>query len=526
MESTWQTQLSFAVFVLLTLGITVWAARRSAGADQFYAAGGSIGARRNGLAIAGDFMSAGTLLGTSGFVFFYGFDGYIYAVGAVIGWPIVLFLISERLRNLGRYTFTDVVSTRFAKVPVRVASAASSLSVTLMYLMAQMIGAGALMEVVFGISYEVGVTVVGVLMVIYVAMGGMVATTWVQLIKAVLMLGGGTVLFLLAMAVYGFDFNTMFAAAIATSAQGEALLRPGHLLPDTISAISFAIGGILGVAGLPHVLMRFFTVSDASEARKSAVWATGFIGYFQVVIFLTAMAGIGILTTIQSPADLANLGGQNSVLLHLSRELGGVWFLGFMSAIAFSTILAVVSGLTLAAAAAVSHDLYAGALRLGKVSEAQEVKVSRISALVIGGLAVVLSWAVKDQNVSFIAALAFGIAASANAPVLIASMFWRGLTTQGAIVGTWSGLISAIVLTFMSPIVWEQILGLSDPLIPWIYTTLFSVAISAAALYLFSVTDTSERGERERLEFGAVWLAALLGTARLQGKKGEAVSSH
>lgn len=522
----WQTQLSFGLFVLLTLGITFWAARRSAAASQFYAAGGSIGARKNGLAIAGDFMSAGTLLGTSGFVFFYGFDGYIFAVGAVIGWPIVLFLISERLRNLGRYTFTDVVSARFAKVPVRVASAASALSVTFLYLMAQMIGAGALIEVVFGLPYEIGVSMVGVLMVVYVAMGGMLATTWVQLIKAFLMLGGGTMLFILVMAPYGFNFNTMFETAVTVSPQGEGLLRPGELLPDTISAIGFAIGGILGVAGLPHVLMRFFTVSDANEARRSAVWATGFIGYFQVVIFLTAMAGIGILTDISVPADLQGKGGQNSVLLHLSHALGGPWFLGFMSAIAFSTILAVVAGLTLAAAAAVSHDLYAGVLRRGQVSEEQEVKVSRISALVIGAFAVVLSWAVKDQNVSFIAALAFGIAASANAPVLIASMFWRGLTTRGALFGTWSGLLSALVLTIMSPRVWVDILGLSDPLIPWIYTTLFSVAISCVMLYVFSVTDQSERGKRERVEFGAIWLAALLGSARLKGQKSEALSGH
>ena len=243
----WQTQLSFGLFVLLTLGITFWAARRSAAASQFYAAGGSIGARKNGLAIAGDFMSAGTLLGTSGFVFFYGFDGYIFAVGAVIGWPIVLFLISERLRNLGRYTFTDVVSARFAKVPVRVASAASALSVTFLYLMAQMIGAGALIEVVFGLPYEIGVSMVGVLMVVYVAMGGMLATTWVQLIKAFLMLGGGTMLFILVMAPYGFNFNTMFETAVTVSPQGEGLLRPGELLPDTISAIGFAIGGSLAL---------------------------------------------------------------------------------------------------------------------------------------------------------------------------------------------------------------------------------------------------------------------------------------
>ncbi|MEK1907353.1 MAG: cation acetate symporter [Pseudomonas sp.] len=493
----------FVVFVGATLGITYWASKRSKSASDFYTAGGGITGFQNGLAIAGDYMSAASFLGISALVFASGYDGLIYSIGFLVGWPIILFLIAERLRNLGKYTFADVASFRLKQTEIRTLSASGSLVVVAFYLIAQMVGAGKLIELLFGLDYHVAVVLVGILMVLYVLFGGMLATTWVQIIKAVMLLSGASFMALMVMKHVDFDFARLFTEAIAVHPKGEAIMSPGGLVKDPISAISLGLALMFGTAGLPHILMRFFTVSDAKEARKSVFYATGFIGYFYILTFIIGFGAILLVSTNPAFKDAtgALLGGNNMAAVHLANAVGGSWFLGFISAVAFATILAVVAGLTLSGASAVSHDLYACVIKKGKANEKDELRVSKITTVVLGVLAIGLGIAFEKQNIAFMVGLAFSIAASCNFPVLILSMYWKKLTTRGAMIGGWLGLITAVGLMILGPTIWVQILGNATPIYPYEYPALFSIAVAFIGIWFFSITDKSAAASDERALF-------------------------
>ena len=496
----------FFVFVVATLGITYWAASRTKSAADFYTAGGGITGFQNGLAIAGDYMSAATLLGLSSLVFATGFDGFIYIISFFVGWPIILFLIAERLRNLGRYTFADIASYRLDQAKVRTFAAIGSLTVVCFYLIVQMVGAGQLIKLLFGLDYAVAVIVVGVLMVVYVTFGGMIATTWVQIIKAGLLLGGGSLLGLLALSRFGFDLDFMAAQAVASHKAGAKIMSPGSLLADPVSAVSLSLGLVFGTAGLPHIMMRFFTVPNAKEARKSVFYASGFIGFFFLVVGILGLSAITIVGTDPQFFEGGVIGGKiigggNMPVMHLSKALGGDLFLGFLSAVAFATILAVVSGLALAGASAISHDIYARVIRKGKASETEEMRVSRIASLVLGVLAVVLGILFEKQNVAFLVGLTFGIAASANFPVLILSMYWKGLTTRGALLGGLTGLISAVVCVVLSKAVWVVVLENPAPIFPYEHPALFSMTLAFLVTVVVSKLDRSASADKERAAF-------------------------
>ncbi|HVI51764.1 MAG TPA: cation acetate symporter [Candidatus Sulfotelmatobacter sp.] len=506
--TNWSAIGMFLVFVGMTLGITYWAARRTKSAADFYAAGGGITGFQNGLAIAGDYMSAASFLGISALVYGSGFDGLIYSVGWLVGWPIILFLIAERLRNLGKYTFADVASYRLSQTPVRSFAATGSLVVVIFYLIGQMVGAGQLIKLLFGLDYMVAVVLVGVLMMIYVTFGGMKATTWVQIIKACLLLSGATFIALAVLAHFGFSFEALFAKAVEVHPKHAAIMAPGTLVSDPIEAVSLAMALMFGTAGLPHILMRFFTVADAKAARKSVFYATGFIGYFYILTFIIGFGAITLVSTDPSYLDVAkgglNLrGGNNMAAIHLANAVGGDLFLGFISAVAFATILAVVSGLTLAGASAISHDLYANVFARGRANEQTEVRVSKIASIGLGIIAVLLGIVFEKQNVAYMVGLTFAIAASTNFPVLIMSMFWRGLTTRGAVIGGFIGLAAAVILTVLGPTVWKDVLGNPTAIFPFKYPAIFSMPLAFLSIWFFSIIDNSQRAKDERDAFEA-----------------------
>ena len=509
----WNAIGMFMVFVLFTLGVTRWAALRTRSTSDFYTAGGGMTGFQNGLAIAGDMISAASFLGISAMMFLNGYDGLLYALGVLAGWPIILFLIAERLRNLGKYTFADVVSYRLEQIPVRLTSAFGTLTVALMYLVAQMVGAGKLIELLFGIDYLYAVVLVGVLMVFYVTFGGMLATTWVQIIKAVMLLFGTTFMAFMVLKHFGFSFEAMFAGASAVHIKGTAIMAPGGLLSNPIDAISLGLGMMFGTAGLPHILMRFFTVSDAKQARKSVFYATGFIGYFYLLLIIVGFGSIVMVGTDPSFRDASGaiIGGGNMVAVHLAQAVGGNLFLGFISAVAFATILAVVAGLALSGASAVSHDLYACVMRKGQASEKEEIRVSRIATLCIGVLAIVLGLLFESQNIAFLSGLVLAIAASVNFPVLFLSMYWKGLTTRGAVIGSLAGLVSAIVLLILSPAVWVNVLHHPQALFPYSNPALFSMSLAFFSAWLFSVTDRSPRAALERGRYLAQFIRSMTG---------------
>ncbi|MCE1243002.1 cation acetate symporter [Oryzomicrobium sp.] len=506
----------FFVFVLMTLGITYWAANRTKSAADFYTAGGGITGFQNGLAIAGDYMSAATLLGLTAMVYTQGFDGYVYMTAFFVGWPLILFLMAERLRNLGRFTFADITSYRLDQGKVRTMAAVSSLIVVCFYLIAQMVGAGQLIKLLFGLDYTTAVLVVGALMMVYVTVGGMIATTWVQIIKACMLLAGGTLVMLLAMNHFGFSYENLVNKAMEVHKNGTRLMFPGSLLADPVTAISMSLGLMFGTAGLPHILMRFFTVTDAKEARKSVLYASGFIAYFFNVIFLMGMTAIIIVGTDPQFFEGGSIGGKivgggNMIAMHLAKAVGGNLLLGFLAAVAFATILAVVSGLALAGASAISHDLYARVIMKGKASEASEIRISKFATLVLGVIGVTLSILFEKQNVAFMVGLAFGIAASANFPVLILSMYWKGLTTRGALLGGYIGLATAVALVVLSKSVWVAVLGNAAPLFPYDQPALFSMPVAFFFAWLGSVTDSSVRAKEEQERFADQYVRAQTG---------------
>ena len=547
--TNWTAIIMFGAFVIATLGITKWAAAKTKSAADFYTAGGGITGFQNGLAIAGDYMSAASFLGISAAVMASGYDGLIYSIGFLVGWPVITFLMAERLRNLGKFTFADVAGYRFAQTPIRAFAASGTLVVVAFYLIAQMVGAGSLIKLLFGLDYWIAVVLVGALMMVYVLFGGMTATTWVQIIKAIMLLAGVTFMAFMVLAQFGFSPEALFAkgvevktalagtakeaaiaaatasaaiaatpeAAAAASAAldkanatdaakvGMSIMGPGGFIKDPISAISFGMALMFGTAGLPHILMRFFTVPDAKEARKSVFWATTWIGYFYVLIFII---GFGAITLVMTNPELnaqLKAGGANMAAVLVAKAVGGDVFFGFISAVAFATILAVVAGLTLSGASAVSHDLYATVFKKGNADSASELRVSRITTLALGVVAVVLGIAFEKQNIAFMVALAFAIAASANFPVLFMSVLWKDCTTKGAVIGGFLGLISSVALTVVSPSVWEAALGnpKGSAWFPYASPALFSMTIGFVGIWLFSILDNSEQAKKERAAFAA-----------------------
>ncbi|HDS8431746.1 TPA: cation acetate symporter [Proteus mirabilis] len=515
-----QAIIMFLIFVGLTLYITYWASKRTRSRSDYYTAGGKVTGFQNGMAIAGDFMSAASFLGISALVYTSGYDGLIYSIGFLIGWPIILFIIAERLRNLGRYTFADVVSYRLSPKPIRTLSAIGSLVVVALYLIAQMVGAGKLIELLFGLNYHIAVILVGILMVLYVLFGGMLATTWVQIIKAILLLAGATFMAVMVMKAADFNFNTLFKEAVNVHQKGFSIMSPGGLVSDPISALSLGLALMFGTAGLPHIIMRFFTVSDAKEARKSVFYATGFIGYFYILTFIIGFGAILLVSPNPLFKDAAGalIGGTNMAAVHLADAVGGNFFLGFISAVAFATILAVVAGLTLAGASAVSHDLYANVIKNGQADERQELKVSKITVVILGIVAIGLGILFEKQNIAFMVGLAFSIAASCNFPIILLSMYWKGLTTRGAVIGGWSGLIVAVTLMILGPTIWVSILGHDTPIYPYEYPALFSMIIAFIVSWLFSITDNSSLATQERMKFEAQFIRSQIGIGAEQGK--------
>ncbi|MGV1045647.1 cation acetate symporter [Limnohabitans sp.] len=525
-STNWTAILMFGTFVVGTLWITKWAAAKTKSAADFYTAGGGITGFQNGLAIAGDYMSAASFLGISAAVMASGYDGLIYSIGFLVGWPVITFLLAERLRNLGKFTFADVAGYRFKQAPIRAFAASGTLVVVAFYLIAQMVGAGQLIKLLFGLEYWMAVVIVGALMMVYVLFGGMTATTWVQIIKACLLLCGGTFMAIMVLAQFGFSPEALFAKGVAVktaiaeaggktpeeAAQaGLSIMGPGGFIKDPISAISFGMALMFGTAGLPHVLMRFFTVPDAKEARKSVFWATTWVGYFFILIFIIGFGAITLVLTNPELADTAKgvikggAGTANMAAVLVAKTVGGDVFYGFISAVAFATILAVVAGLTLSGASAVSHDLYSTVFKKGKADSAAELRVSRITTLVLGVVAVGLGIAFEKQNIAFMVSLAFAIAASANFPVLFLSVLWKDCTTRGAVIGGFLGLISSVGLTVVSPAVWEVTLGNPKGSAWFQYSSpaLFSMTIGFVGIWLFSILDKSEQAQKERAAFPA-----------------------
>jgi len=503
--TNWTAIVMFAIFVGGTLYITKWAASKTKSAADFYTGGGGITGFQNGLAIAGDYMSAASFLGISGLVFANGFDGLIFSIGWLVGWPVITFLMAERLRNLGKFTFADVASYRFSQTPVRVFAASASLVIVAFYMIAQMVGAGQLIKVLFGLEYMYAEILVGSVMMMYVLFGGMTATTWVQIIKACMLLAGATFMAVSVLLQFGFSPEALFAKAVEVHSKKDAIMGPGALIKDPISAISVGMALMFGTAGLPHILMRFFTVPNAKEARKSVAWATTWIGYFYILTFII---GFGAITNlVQNPGDFyvggeiakGLKGGGNMAAVHLSKAVGGDLFLGFISAVAFATILAVVAGLTLSGASAVSHDLYASVFNKGCSSE-QELRVSKITTVLLGILAVFLGIAFEKENVAYMVMLAFAIACSSNFPVLFMSVLWKNCTTRGAVVGGFVGLVSAAVLTIGSASVWEAVMHnpKGSAWFPYQSSAIFSMTAAFVTIWLVSILDNSAQAKKER----------------------------
>jgi cation/acetate symporter len=480
--------------------VTYWAAKKTKTAAEYYAAGRSVTGFQNGMALAGDYMSAASFLGIAGMVSLKGYDGMIYATGWLVGWPALMFLIAEPLRNLGKFTFADVVAFRLKQTPIRIAGAIGGILVVLAYTIAQMVGSGSLIKLMFGIPYEAAEVIVGCVMLAYVLFGGMLATTWVQIIKACLLLFGVTLLLLLGLAKFGFNPGNVYGAVQNLPQFGADMLKPGGLVTNPLDAISLGLALMLGLLGLPHILMRFFTVPNAQEARKSVAYATTFIGYFYCIIpvvgFMAAvLVGKEMITKVDK--------GGNMAALLLAELLGGTPFMGFIAAVAFATILAVVAGLTLAAASALSHDIFVSIFRKGQASEAEQVKVARISVVIFGIVAIALGILFKGQNVAFMVGLAFAIAASGNFPALFLSIVWKKFTTAGAVASILIGSISATVFIVLSPTVWVDVFKFKEAVFPLKNPAIISMTLSFVcgiiASYIWPDKEAEQKFEDEKL---------------------------
>jgi cation/acetate symporter len=488
----------FIFFVIITLGITYYAAKKTKTASEYYTAARSITGFQNGLALSGDYMSAASFLGISGMVALSGYDGMIYATGWLVGWPVLLFLIAEPLRNIGKYTFADVLAYRLEQKPIRIASAVGGLLTLILYSIAQMVGAGTLVKLLFGLNYEVAVLVVGIVMLAYVLFGGMIATTWVQIIKAVLLLGGVTVLAIMALSQFNFSPGQLYASVVAD--YGQKALEPGGLIKNPLDAISLGLALMFGLLGLPHILMRFYTVPDAKEARKSIVYATGFIGYFYIIIPI-----VGFAASVLVGRDIIkgiDKGGNMAAPL-LAEMLGGTPFLGFICAVAFATILAVMAGLTLAGASTLSHDIYVSVIKKGKADEKEQMKVAKVATIIFAGIAILLGVMFKGQNVAFMVGLAFAVAASANFPTILLTIVWKKLSTSGAVASILTGAISAIVLIYLSPTIQIDILKNKEAIFPLKNPAIVSMTLSFLVAIVVSYL-TPDKISEEKYEEGKV----------------------
>ena len=496
----------FFIIIVGTIGLTIVASRRTSSAADFFVANEKIGGISNGFAIAGDFMSAATLLGITAIIFGAGYDAVIY-LGAPLGaFSIMIYLMTDKLKALGKYSFTDIICSRLKEKPIRILAATTTLSFSLIYLVAQIVGAGALIEILFndfGISYLRAVIIVTTLMVIYVAIGGMFATTWVQIIKAILLLAGVTVLGLLTLANFDFSFSAMYAQAQGNHGPDGFLTRGGGLGLSTLSAVSLGVGLCFGLAGSPHLLMRFFTVKDKAAARVSASVALGAISYVNLLVFF--VIGVGAVALVKGNSAYLEagsiIGGNNMVSVHLADAVGGEVFFGIIAAVAFATILAVVAGLMLASVTALTHDVYAKVVRAGEIDQARQIKLSKLAAVFLGIIVALLSIAFKGQNIAYIVSLAMAIAASTNFPLLMLSMYWPGLTTRGAVAGGIVGLVTSIVLVVLGPAVWVDIFGNDRPIFPQAYPALYSVTLAFFTMWLVSILDRSEQATQDREKF-------------------------
>ena len=490
----------FLVFVAATLGISYWASRRTQSSKDFYTAGGEITGLQNGTAIAGDFMSAASFLGITGLIFLGGFDALVLALGAFSAWPLMLFLLAKRVRNLGSFTFVDVVSMRLERTRIRIVAILGTIVVVILYLIAQMVGAGKLIELLFGLPYELAVVTVSALVLAYVTFGGMLATTWVQIIKAVLLMTGVTVTAVLVLKASGFSLDALLAGAVEKHPAGEAILRPGLMFDDPVQILTILVSMLFGTLGLPHILMRLFTVPNMYEAKKSAFYASLFMGYFYLAIIVLGFGTVYLLYNnpqfFDANGDL--IGGSNMAAIHLASAVGGDLLTGFMSAVSFATILAVVAGLTVSGAAAISHDLYAEVLCKGQPDPRTELIATRVTTVVIGVIAVILGILFENENVAFIATMPMVVAASVNFPILFLSLFWPGLTTRGAILGAVVGLVSSVCLIVVGPQVWVSVLGNAEALFPYNYPALFTLPLALLTTWFVSVSDRSARAQVDR----------------------------
>jgi cation/acetate symporter len=504
----------FLVFVVVTLGISYWASRRTNSSKDFYTAGGGISGLQNGTAIAGDFMSAASFLGITGLVFLGGFDALVLALGAFSAWPLMLFLLAKRVRNLGSFTFVDVISLRLERTPIRLVTVTGTVVVVILYLIAQMVGAGKLIELLFGLPYQLAVILVTVLVLTYVTFGGMLATTWVQIVKAVLLLFGATLTALLVMNEADFSINVLLQGAVENHPAGDAILSSGLLFSDPVQIATILVSMIFGTLGLPHILMRLFTVPNMREARKSVFYASLFMGYFYLVVVILGFGTIYLLYGNPEYFDAAGklIGGNNMAAIHLANAVGGDWLTGFMSAVSFATILAVVAGLTVSGAAAISHDIYAEVIRGGNPDARTEMRVTKATTLAIGVIAIVLGIMFENENVAFIATMPMVVAASVNFPILFLSLFWPGLTTRGAIIGGVVGLVSSVVLIVVGPQVWVSVLGYEKALFPYDYPALFTLPLALGVIWFVSVSDRSARAVIDRQNYHDLLLRSEYGS--------------
>ncbi|MDQ0417022.1 cation/acetate symporter [Croceifilum oryzae] len=482
--------LFFSIIVLITLLITYWASKRTSTTADFYVAGKSISGWQNGIAIAGDYMSAASFLGIAGIIALNGFDGFMYSVGWLVAYLVVLIIVAEPLRNTGQYTLADMLAYRMSRKPVRAVAALSTITISTFYMIAQLVGAGGIIKLLLGLDYELSIIIIGVLMIFYVVFGGMLATTWVQIIKAVLLMAGTVILSFLVLSKFNFSMVEMFNQV--SERYGQSFLEPGKLYKNPLDNISLGLALLAGTAGLPHILIRFYTVPTAREARKSVVWAMLIIGAFYI---MTTFLGFGASLLVgQDKIMLADKSGNMSAPL-LAEALGGPYFLAFISAVAFATILAVVAGLVISAAGAFAHDFYANVLRNGKATESEQIKVARYGSVGVGIISIILALLCKNQNVAFLVALAFAVAASANLPVIIFSLFWKRFNTYGAVAGMLTGLLSSIILVIISPNVME-----ASAIFPLKNPALLSVPlgfIGAILGTLLSKNTTSEESYTE-----------------------------
>ena len=478
----------FVVFAVLTLLISFWASRRATSSSEYLTAGSSISSGQNGLAIAGDYMSAGAFLGLSGAIYASGLDGMFLAASYLASWPIVLFLVAEPLRRLGKYSFADVLTHKLRERPIRILAGTSTIVIVSFYLVAQMVGAGELISLLFGVGYGPAVIMVGLLMIVFSTLGGMHAATWVQIIKAILMIGGSAMIAMLVLARFGFNVSDLLNMAASNHPNGNKITDIRGFAQDGVATLSLGVGILFGTAGLPHILMRFFTVSDERAARVSVFYATCLIGLFFALLFII---GYGSIALLRGDATYANasgalFGGNNLAPIHLARAVGGSILAGFISAVAFATILAVVSGLLIAGASSATNDLVVG-LSGRPLDEQMRLRISRFAAMTLGVLGILLGLACEGQNVAYLLALATAIAASANFPLLLLAIYWDGLTTRGAVVGGTFGLVSSVVLTAMGPTVWSKVLGLGPAIFPYDSPALFTLPLTLLVCWLVSI---------------------------------------